>query len=384
MTSKKFQVSPELPSSVLVDGDSEQAMPVTSVLSQWNVPRVRKESNLQLSDAIFEKHDYQKPVKRKRKQIKDFDPRPEECRGNAKQLLDTLLENVRGESLGVSLLFDEQCCQPSLLSSDTSVPSTPNIKETVSAFKQSLKMTPAQLRHVEQSTREQRYSAEWFSVRRYRITASRFGEILHRRGDTPPDRLVLSILMPRKFSSPANTWGIENESRAIQAYIDHKQSCGINELTVGPCGFYICDAHPFLGATPDGTVYDPTNPEQPFGFLEVKCPYSHRDRTPTEACAMPGFCCEIDTQSDGTQVIKLRRNHPYYAQVQGQMAVGDRPWCDFIIYTTSISIERIYFDLDYWLHTLLPKLEDFFDNCLGPEIVSPLHTLGIPIRNLTK
>ena len=29
-------------------------------------------------------------------------------------------------------------------------------------------------------------------------------------------------------------------------------------------------------------------------------------------------------------------------QVQGQMAVGDRPWCDFIIYTTSISIERIY------------------------------------------
>ena len=29
------------------------------------------------------------------------------------------------------------------------------------------------------------------------------------------------------------------------------------------------------------------------------------------------------TQSDGTQVIKLWHNHPYYAQVQGQMAVGD-------------------------------------------------------------
>ena len=85
-------------------------------------------------------------------------------------------------------------------------------------------MTPAQLRHVEQCTREQRYSTEWFSVRRYRITASHFGEILHRRRDTPPDRLVLSILMPRKFSSPATTWGIENESRAIQAYIEHKQS----------------------------------------------------------------------------------------------------------------------------------------------------------------
>ena len=211
MTSKLLQVSPELPSSVLVDGDSEQAMLVTSVFSRWNVPRVRKENNLQLSNAVFEKHDYQKPVKRKRKQIKDFDPRPEECRGNAKQLVGTLLENVSGESLSVSLLFDEQCCQSSLLSSDTSVPSTPNIKETVSAFKQSLKMTSAQLRHVEQSTREQRHSAEWFSVRRYPITASHFGEILHHHRSTPPDRLVLSILMPRKFSSPATTWGIENE-----------------------------------------------------------------------------------------------------------------------------------------------------------------------------
>ena len=384
MTSKNFQVSPELPSSVLVDGDSEQTMPVTSLLSRWNVPRVRKESNLQLSDAIFEKHDYQKPIKRKRRQIKDFDPRPEEYRCNAKELLGKLLENVRGESLGVSLLFDEQCSQPSLLSSDTSVPSTPDIKGTVKAFKQSLQMSPAQLRHVEQSTREQRYSAEWFSVRRYRITASHFGEILHRRRDTPPDRLVLSILMPRKFSSPATTWGIENESKAIQAYVEHKKSCGISELTVGPCGFFICEDYPFLGATPDSTVYDPSNSSHPFGFLEVKCPYSHRDRSPAEACAIPGFCSQLGTLPDGSNQVTLRRNHPYFAQVQGQMAVGGRAWCDFVIYTKSISIERIYFDEDYWLNTLLPKLVDFFDNCLGPEIVSPLHALGIPIRNLSK
>ena len=66
------------------------------------------------------------------------------------------------------------------------------------------------------------------------------------------------------------------------------------------------------------------------------------------------------------------------------MAVGNQPWCDFVIYTKTISVERIYFDIDCWLHTLLPKLEDVFDNCLGPEIVSLLHTLGIPIHNLAK
>ena len=243
---------------------------------------------------------------------------------------------------------------------------------------------PLQLWDIEQSTRDQRESTLWFLVRRYRITASRFGEILHRRKDTPPDRLVLSILNPRTFSSPATTWGIEHEAMAIQAYLDHKHSCGADDLTVGPCGFLVCEQHPFLGATPDGTVYDPRNPEQPFGFLEVKCPYSHRDRTPAEACGMPGFCCHLETDSDGSQQIKLRRNHPYYAQIQGQMVVGDRPWCDFVIYTKGLSIERIHFDSNYWLHTLLPKLENFFDDCLGPEIVSPLHTLGIPMRNYAK
>ena len=284
MTSKNCQVHPELPTSALVDRDIEWFTPLTSVLSSWNVPRSRKESNLQMSEAVFDKHVYQRSTKRKRKQVGDFDPRPEDYRGNAKSLLPALLDGVRGESLGISILFDDKYCQETILSSDTYVPSASNIKETVFAFKQSLQMSPSQLRNIEQSAREQRESSLWFTAHSYRITAYHFGEILHRRKDTPPDRLVLSILKPRKFSTPATTWGTEHEAMAIQACIDHQQySCGRTDLTVGPCGFFVSEQHPFFGATPDDSVYDPTNPEQPFGFLEVKCPYSHRDRTPTEA-----------------------------------------------------------------------------------------------------
>ena len=47
-------------------------------------------------------------------------------------------------------------------------------------------------------------------------------------------------------------------------------------------------------------------------------------------------------------------------------------------------MERVAFDEDYWHKTLLPVLEAFFDNCLGPEIVSPLHALGVPMRDLSK
>ena len=36
------------------------------------------------------------------------------------------------------------------------------------------------------------------------------------------------------------------------------------------------------------------------------------------------------------------------------------------------------------LEGALPKLVSFYNNCVVPEIVSPVHTLGIPIRDLSK
>ena len=116
-TSKNCQVHSELPTLALVDGDIEWFTPLTSVLSSWNVSS-RKESNLQMSEAVFEKHDYQRSTKRRRKQIRDFDPRPEDYRGNAKSLLPALLDSVRGESLGISVLFDDKYCQETILSSN--------------------------------------------------------------------------------------------------------------------------------------------------------------------------------------------------------------------------------------------------------------------------
>ena len=88
---------------------------------------------------------------------------------------------------------------------------------------------------------------------------------------------------------------------------------------------------------------------------------------------------------DGATQLFLRTNHIYYAQVKEQMAVGNRPWCDFVIYTTKgINVQQIQFDKVYWEKTLLPKLTEFYDNCLRIEIVSPVHVLGLPIPNLSK
>ena len=115
---------------------------------------------------------------------------------------------------------------------------------------------------------------------------------------TSPDSLVLSILHLKQFESAATDWGIQQESLAIHQYARYQWSRGHPDLSVAPCGFHISTEHPFLGATLDGAVFDTSNAEDPFGFLEVKCPYAQRDVTPAEACLTPGFCCTLQVNPD--------------------------------------------------------------------------------------
>ena len=50
--------------------------------------------------------------------------------------------------------------------------------------------------------------------------------------------------------------------------------------------------------------------------------------TPVEACQNPIFFSEaVNGQC------KLKRNHAYYTQVQGQMGSTGASWCDFTVYT---------------------------------------------------
>ena len=178
--------------------------------------------------------------------------------------------------------------------------------------------------------RDQRFSSIWFSARRYRITASNFGRVLSLKRETPPDCLVMHILQSKHFSTLATQYGIYNEQLALEKYLLHQNTHGHPDLTVSASGFIIDTTDPFLGASPDGAVYDPVDLQKPFGFLDIKCSYSVQNQTPVEACSSPGFCCTVDATSG---CLHLKESHSYYTQVQGQMGVGGRPWCDFVVYT---------------------------------------------------
>ena len=67
----------------------------------------------------------------------------------------------------------------------------------------------------------------------------------------------------------------------------YHHSHGHAGLSVSASGFHVSLSHPYLGASPDGTVYDSTNVHRPFSFIEVKSPYIVRNMTPVEACLFP-------------------------------------------------------------------------------------------------
>ena len=75
-------------------------------------------------------------------------------------------------------------------------------------------------------------SSVWFAIPRYCLTASMFGDVISRRPETPPDKLVLRILKPTDFTTLAMQYGIDNEKVAIEQYTQYQQANGHSELLV--------------------------------------------------------------------------------------------------------------------------------------------------------
>ena len=374
---------PNLDTSSSADAET---LPITSFACKWKAPRKRKESNAKMSDVSFTKHVYGRTVKHDLKSLNEYDPRPMEYRGKAQGRLPGFLSKVKGKGLGVSVLFDPEGrvwkLDDEAKATLSDLPSKDVLVKRVAAFKESLKLTPERIRAMERSTVDQSQSPIWYSARRYRLTASTFGRIFHMLPSTPPDCLVKQLLHPQNFSTKATEWGKHHEAIAFDKYVEHQVRNGHTGLVAAKSGFVVCEEYPYLGASPDGCIHDPGSVDQ-YGLLEIKCPYKYRDKLPEDAAAQSDFCCSTSKEA-GVDVLKLKRGHVYYSQIQGQLAITERKWCDFVVFTNKgISVERIKFDPDHW-QKLLSKLTEFYDNCFCPAIVYPVHLVGIKMLNLSK
>lgn len=225
------------------------------------------------------------------------------------------------------------------------------------SYMQSLDITEAQAIETEAQTVDQANSPLWHQKRKNRLTASKFGEVLNRKS-LPSQAFVKNLFSQRNLSNVSSiAYGSSKEDIARQLYIKKMKSRLQHDITVYSSGLLINPNCPYLGASPDGKLIDRSAYDY-FGLLEIKCPYSFRNQTPTEAAENPKCCLE----NQGGR-LQLKRSHNYDFQVTGQMAIAGVNWCDFVVYTNKgIFVERILLNKELWNKEMFPKLTEFYIN----------------------
>jgi hypothetical protein len=95
--------------------------------------------------------------------------------------------------------------------------------------------------------------------------------------------------------------------------------------------------------------------EPHYGLCEIKCPHDKREEDLLFTCQKPNFFLFNERGQP-----KLKQSHPYYYQIQTQLALTGTDWVDFIVYThKSMVIQRILFNQQFW-EECASKHRDFY------------------------
>lgn len=185
-------------------------------------------------------------------------------------------------------------------------------------------------------------SEEWLKARVGVVTASRFNDVMatiksgeaaaryNYKAEIIAERLT--GVPTESYTNNAMQWGIDHEDEARKIYKV------IKDVVVEQTGLVM---HSTLkaGASPDGLVGDD-------GLVEIKC---------------PNTATHIKTLMSG------EAPKQYYAQMQGQMWITGRKWCDFVSYDprlddkNAIFIKRVERDNDY-IQLLEDSIKYFLDD----------------------
>ena len=182
-------------------------------------------------------------------------------------------------------------------------------------------------------------SPEWLAVRAGKVTASRFKDILAKGVGNSPSKTrqsyMLEVASEILTGQPAETYtntamehGTLTESLARAAY-EQKEFVEVEQV-----GFV--EHSQFIGCSPDGLIDDK-------GLLEIKCP---------------------KTSTQIQRVLAGEFPSEYMAQVQGQLWICERQWCDFVSYDGRIQGPASYFKIrvyrdEAYIHNLSTQVDKF-------------------------
>jgi putative phage-type endonuclease len=186
-------------------------------------------------------------------------------------------------------------------------------------------------------------SAEWLALRLNKVTASMVSNVLSKgRGNAPSkmaETYMIELIAEKLtgqskpfFENDAMRWGTETEPQARSMYEVKNDFVVVREVA-------FVEHNEFIGISPDGLIADD-------GLLEIKCP----NTTTQIRRALSG-----DYSSD------------YKAQIQMQLWVTERQWCDFVSFDPRLDCDagylqqRVYRDEEY-IEEMKVKVYAFVEN----------------------
>ncbi|WAR07527.1 hypothetical protein MAR_017485 [Mya arenaria] len=192
----------------------------------------------------------------------------------------------------------------------------------------------------------------WQRLRRGRITATTAHDVLTLKQATTKSNVLKKIMKYHECDLSrldAIKFGRQHEETARSMYSD-KMRQSHEHFNVSDCGLFVDSTFPLFAATPDGlrecSCHDKGLVENKDSKIDIK------DQT---------FFLNSDN--------KLKTNHRYYSQIQFQMYVSGKTFCDFVVFTyKGIVIQTVPYDPEF-VNRLIKKCTDFAINDLVPEII---------------
>ncbi|KAJ8258033.1 hypothetical protein GJAV_G00192400 [Gymnothorax javanicus] len=220
----------------------------------------------------------------------------------------------------------------------------------------SLAVTDLEKQQIEEATVGQAKNPLWSAYRKGRVTASNFGSVLAavRRKSYPLSFFKTLLGQCNLEGSEACEWGNLHEPTAKQDYTK-RTGAVIQER-----GLFLSNSG-LLGGSPDGTVSNDC-------IIEVKCPWSARNKTVLQAAESRDFFLELDKV---TASLKLKQTHNYWHQIQGNLHLTKANSCDLVVWTSLDFVILPVLKDPSWAGNI-DILETFYRDCFLPHILSQL------------
>jgi len=201
-------------------------------------------------------------------------------------------------------------------------------------------------------------SEAWELLRLGIPTASEFHRIITPEGKASAqaedyaDRLIAEKILKRNvdFSMADSGWMQRGKELEQEAVCDYEL---MNDIETKPVGFVTTDDG-LMGCSPDRLVGDD-------GLLELKCPAPQ---------TLIGVLIASRKNTIEPRRSELKAIRKYYPQIQGQLYVTGRKWCDLSIYHPDLFRFHIRVYRDEVYLKIMEKLMNDFNEYIADSIIN--------------